>query len=98
MGIVANNLNFLVPNTHICRDSVVGVATGCGPDDIGVGIRVSVGSGISSSPCRPDWLWGPPSLLSNGYKGQGRETDHSPPTSAEVKKMWIYPLPHTPSW
>jgi hypothetical protein len=21
---------------------------------------------------------------------QGRETDHSPPTSAEVKKMWIY--------
>jgi hypothetical protein len=21
---------------------------------------------------------------------QGREADHSPPTSAEVKKMWIY--------
>jgi hypothetical protein len=25
-----------------------------------------------------------------GVKRQGRETDHSPPTSAEVKKMWIY--------
>jgi hypothetical protein len=25
-----------------------------------------------------------------GIKWQGREADHSPPTSAEVKKMWIY--------
>jgi hypothetical protein len=25
-----------------------------------------------------------------GVKWQGREADHSPPTSAEVKKMWIY--------
>jgi hypothetical protein len=25
-----------------------------------------------------------------GTKRQGRESDHSPPTSAEVKKMWIY--------
>jgi hypothetical protein len=25
-----------------------------------------------------------------GVKRQGREADHSPPTSAEVKKMWIY--------
>jgi hypothetical protein len=23
-------------------------------------------------------------------KRQGREANHSPPTSAEVKKMWIY--------
>jgi hypothetical protein len=28
--------------------------------------------------------------LSPGVKRQGRETDHSPPTGAEVKKMWIY--------
>jgi hypothetical protein len=28
-----------------------------------------------------------------------REVDHSPPTSAEVKKSGsIHPLPHTPSW
>jgi hypothetical protein len=25
-----------------------------------------------------------------GVKRQGRETGHSPPSSAEIKKMWIY--------
>jgi hypothetical protein len=25
-----------------------------------------------------------------GVRRQGREADHSPTTSAEVKKMWIY--------
>jgi hypothetical protein len=25
-----------------------------------------------------------------GVKRQGREVDHSPPTSAEIKEMWIY--------
>jgi hypothetical protein len=49
---------------------------------------------------RPDRLWGPPNLLSNGYRGVGGyfpggkaaepEANHSPPASAEVKKMWIY--------
>jgi hypothetical protein len=51
-----------------------------------------------SSPPRPDRLWGPLSLLSNGYQGpfsprvkrQGREADHSPPSSAEVKNAWSY--------
>jgi Uma2 family endonuclease len=38
-------------------DSAVGVATGYGLDDRGVGVRV------------PDRLWGPPNLLSNGYRG-----------------------------
>jgi hypothetical protein len=28
--------------------------------------------------------------LSPGVKRQGREALHSPPASAEVKKMWIY--------
>jgi hypothetical protein len=28
--------------------------------------------------------------LSPGVKRPRREVDHSPPTSAEVKKMWIY--------
>jgi hypothetical protein len=28
-----------------------------------------------------------------GVKRQGREADHSPPTSAEVKKMWNYTSP-----
>jgi hypothetical protein len=45
------------------RDSVVGIATGYGLDDRGVGVRVPV---IFSSPSRPDRLWGPPNLLPNG--------------------------------
>jgi hypothetical protein len=28
--------------------------------------------------------------LSPGVTRQGREADHSPPTSAKVKKIWIY--------
>jgi hypothetical protein len=51
------------------RDSVVGIATGYGLDDRGVGVPVSVGSRIFSSPRRPDQLWGPPNLLSSGYQG-----------------------------
>jgi hypothetical protein len=42
------------------------------------------------------WVLG---ALSPGLRRPGREVDHSPPTSAEVKKMWIYTsTPHTPSW
>jgi hypothetical protein len=73
------------------RDSVVGIATGYGLDDGGFEVRVPVASRIFSSPNRPDRLWGPPSLLSNGYRGlspvvmrQGREADHSPPANAKV--------------
>jgi hypothetical protein len=63
-----------------------GVASRYGLDDSGVGVRVPVGSRIFSSPRHPDRLWGSPNLLSNGYQ-TGREADHSPPASAEVKKM-----------
>jgi hypothetical protein len=38
-------------------------------DDRGIGVRVPVGSRISTSPYRPDRLCGPPNLLSNGYRG-----------------------------
>jgi hypothetical protein len=39
-----------------------------------------------------------PEAFSPGVKRPGREADHSPPNSAEVKKMWTCnPLPHTPS-
>jgi hypothetical protein len=37
-----------------------------------------------------------PGALSPGVKRPGREAHHSPPTSAEVKKMWIYT--YTPSY
>jgi hypothetical protein len=40
-------------------------------------------------PIRPPIEW-VPEALSPGVKRPGREADHSPPTSAEVKKTWIY--------
>jgi hypothetical protein len=77
-------------------DSVVGIATVYGLDVRGVGVRVPVGPIIFSSSRRPDRLWGPPSLLSNGYRGPfagvkrpGCEAYHSPPANAEVTKIWI---------
>jgi hypothetical protein len=51
------------------RGSSVGKATIYGMDDRGVGVRVPVRTRIFSSPRRPDRLRGPPSLLSNGYRG-----------------------------
>jgi hypothetical protein len=64
----------------------------------GVGVQVSVGSRIFSSTYCPDWIWGPSSILIYGYWGlfplgvkrPRLEADHSPPSSAEVKEMWIY--------
>jgi hypothetical protein len=51
------------------QDSVVGIATGYGLDDRVVRVRVPVMSRIFSSPRSPDRLWGPPSLISNAYRG-----------------------------
>jgi hypothetical protein len=76
-------------------DSAVGIETGHGLDDRGIGFRVPVGSKILSSPRRPDRLWGstqPPTqwvlgALSPWVKRPGRETDHLPPASAEIKKI-----------
>jgi hypothetical protein len=51
------------------RDSSVGIATGYGLDDRGIRFRVLLGPRIFTSPRRPDRLWGPPSLISNGYPG-----------------------------
>jgi hypothetical protein len=41
---------------YTSRDSVVGIATGYGLDDRGVGVRVPVWSRIFSSPLLPDRL------------------------------------------
>jgi hypothetical protein len=39
---------------------------------------------------RADYIQWVSGALSPGVKRLGREADHSPPGSAEVKKMWIY--------
>jgi hypothetical protein len=89
------------------RDSSVGIATSYGLDDWWVGVWVLVGSIIFSSPCRPNRLWGPPNLLSNGYwglsprglRGRGvKLTTHLQQMPRSRKCGYIYPLPHTPSW
>jgi hypothetical protein len=54
---------------YMNRDSAGGIVTGYWLDDRMVGIRVPAGSRIFTSPRRPDRLWGPPKLLSNGYQG-----------------------------
>jgi hypothetical protein len=51
------------------RDSSVCIATGYVLNDWEVEDLVPVGSRIFSHPRRPDRFWGPPSLLSNGYRG-----------------------------
>jgi hypothetical protein len=49
------------------------IVAGYGLEDRGVGVRVPVLSRILTPPYRPDRLWGPLSLLSNGYDGGGGE-------------------------
>jgi len=68
--------------------SSVGTATGYGLD----GSEWNPDGGEIFRTC-PDWPWGPPSLLYNGYRvfpggkeRPGRDADPSPPSSAVVKK------------
>jgi hypothetical protein len=76
--------------------------------DISIGIAAGYGlDGRGSIPGRgkTDWLWDPASYpVGTGgsfpeFKAAGRETDHSPPSSAEVKNTGaVDPLPHISSW
>jgi hypothetical protein len=63
------------------------------------------GRGFSSSPTRPDWLWGSPSLQSGKYQVsfpgielQGREADHSSLSGAEVKNQWRHNFTLSVAW
>jgi hypothetical protein len=91
-----NWIYYLYHYLFMSRDSAVGIATGYGLNDRGVGVQVPVGSRIFPTSSRPakestkppiQWV---PRALSSEVKRQGRENDHSSPASAEFKKIWIY--------
>jgi hypothetical protein len=81
----------------VSRGIAVGIATGYGLDDRAAGVRVLVRSEFSllhivqtgSGAHTASFQW-VPGDLSPGVKRLGGETDHSPPASAEVKKIWMY--------
>jgi hypothetical protein len=82
----------------LSRDMAVSIATGYGLDGRGVAIRVPVEirffllSMLSRKVLRPTQptIRYVPGSFSPGVKWPGREAEHSPPTSAAVKKTWIY--------
>jgi hypothetical protein len=71
------------------RDSSVGIAVGYGvlgfDSRRGLGIFFTTASRTALGPTQPPILW-VPGVLSLRVKRPGRETDHLPPTSAEVKE------------
>jgi hypothetical protein len=78
-------------------DSSVSAVSGCGLDDRAIEVRsLAEAEGFFLYPLCPDRLWGPLSLLYKGTGGpfpgakarSGRDADHSPPSSAEVKNEW----------
>jgi hypothetical protein len=81
------------------RDSSVGITLGNGLDDRGSRVRFPAGAGNFSLTTASRTALGPthppiqriPGALSLRVKQPGREPDHSPPSSAEVKKcMELY--------
>jgi hypothetical protein len=90
-------INLMLRHLLRSRDSSVNTATG-----YRLGGRGSIpgrGKRFFSNPQRLDRLWGPPSILCNGYLGlfypganwQGRKADHSPPSTAEIKNGGAIP-------
>jgi hypothetical protein len=76
------------------RDSSVGIVLDCGLDDRGSRVRFPAGAGnflfttvsrTALGPTQPPIQW-IPGALSLGVKRPGREADHSPPSSTEVKE------------
>jgi hypothetical protein len=85
--------NYLTRNKS--RDSSVGIGLGYGLDDRGSSVRFPAGAGnflfttavsrTALEPTQPPIQW-VLETLSLEVKGPGREADHSPPSSAEVKE------------
>jgi hypothetical protein len=79
-------------------DRTVSIATDYGMDDMGIGVLVPVAKNcLFSTTSRPTLRhsatiqWVPTGwALCPGLKRPGREADHSPATSTEVKKTRLY--------
>jgi hypothetical protein len=80
------------------RHSAIGIAAGYGLDDRGVGssspgriknFLFSTSSIPALGPTQRPIQW-VPGAFSPGVKRPRREADYSHPSSAEVKKTWIY--------
>jgi hypothetical protein len=79
------------------RDWAVGMATGYGLDDRGVGVWVLMGQEFALLHVVQTGSEAHPTSYPMGtgdsfprVKRPGCEADHSPPTNAEVKKTWTY--------
>jgi hypothetical protein len=85
------------------RYSAVGITNDYGLDDRMIGVRILVEVRIFSSPFVQTGSGAHPAscpmgkvALPWGVKWPECEAEHSPPTSAKVKKTWIHPLPNSP--
>jgi hypothetical protein len=93
-NVLPVNCNRILAGTPVRRRIAVGIVTGYGLHDL-VGRSSSPGSQEfsfhvfqTSSGAHPvSYPMGTGDSFSWGVKRQGRETDHSPPSSVEVKKM-----------
>jgi hypothetical protein len=93
-----NTSQFVQPSYLILSsDSSVGIALGYRLDDWvlgfnslwGLGIFLTTASRTALGPTQLPIQW-VPGALSLGVKRPGREADHSPPSSAELKTEWSY--------
>jgi hypothetical protein len=83
---------------YVSRDSSVGIALGYGLDDWGSRVRFLASAGNFSLHHRvQNGSLAHPASYPMGARGsfpggkrQGREADHSPPSSAEVNNVWSY--------
>jgi hypothetical protein len=82
----------LLQHCHVMRLATGWTTRGGGRNSSpggGKNFHFSMLSRQALGPIQPPIQWVPRSL-SPGVKRSGREADHSPPTSAEVKKTWVY--------
>jgi hypothetical protein len=95
---ITNHGLYLTTCYSYSRDSSVGIALGYGLDDRGSRVQFPAGAGNFSLHHRVQYCSGThrasypmgTGVLSLRVKRPGREADHSPPSSAEVKNVWGY--------